>query len=63
MEEELNYLTEKIEDLVQDRNYYDRQASKAENEVDIEHNSGMAEKRNKEIKYLNNILTIFNKQT
>jgi len=56
MEDELNYLSTKIADLEGERDYYEREANKAEDQDSRTHNNWMAEKRNTELEHLNNIL-------
>lgn len=57
MEEELNYLSEKINELEYDRDYNEREANKAENEDDRTHHNMMGEKINTELELLETILT------
>lgn len=55
MEDELNYLSTRISDLEQERDYYEHEASRTEDQDSRSHNNLMAEKRNTELEYLNNI--------
>ena len=55
MEDELNYLSTKIAELEEERDYYEREANIAEDQDSRSHNNWMAEKRNTELEYLNNI--------
>jgi hypothetical protein len=57
MEEELNYLSEKINDFKYDSEYNEREANRAENVEDRLHHNMMAQKINTEIDLLENILT------
>ena len=57
MEEELNYLSEKINELEYDRDYNEREANKAEDVDSRMHHNMMGEKINTELELLETILT------
>ena len=58
MEEELNYLSEKIEDLNQDRDYNHTESRRAENPDTRAHHNDQWCKLNTEIEILENVLTV-----
>lgn len=58
MENELNYLSEKIEELQENANYYEREANRSEDVESRNHNNEMALKMNTEIELLKSILII-----
>ena len=57
MEDELNYLSSKIEELRYESEYNEREANKAEDQDSRMHHNMMSEKVNTEIDLLETILT------
>ena len=57
MEDELNYLSTKIEELRHESEYNEREANKAEDQDSRMHHNMMCEKVNTEIDLLETILT------
>ena len=58
MEEELNYLSEKIAEQEEEVIYYENESRKSESESLINHWAECIEKHNTEIEMLNNILNL-----
>ena len=58
MEQELNYLSEKIEELSMDRTYNENESRRAENPETRQHHNDQWSNLNTEIELLENILSV-----
>ena len=58
MEEELNYISLRIEELTQDRDYHENECRKTESKGDREHHNSMIEALNTEIELMENIQNV-----
>ena len=62
MENELNYLSEKIEDITESRDYHEREAAKAESEESRSSYNEAVLRENTELEILNSIMSVVTEQ-